>query len=170
MSSHADPMYTFSPSPHHLMLEHSTAPLLVGSVVELRLEESLPTPSKAPQIGRHFMAERRSGVVVVVGPVCSGTTQRPFPTMWLSFSSNSNCSDSNSNNVTGARCVRKRINVHRGCVFNSLIKTNNTQDTVQRPKTAPPLYKWRELRPAPVCLLKPSQRNSVSLPRLICTL
>jgi len=50
-----------------------------------------------------------------------------------------------SNNVTGARCVWKRINVHHGCVFNSLMKTNNTQDTVQHPKTASPLSKWREL-------------------------
>ena len=36
---------------------------------------------------------------------------------------------------TGARCVWKRINVHRGCVFTSLIETNNThsQCSVIRP-------------------------------------
>jgi len=45
------------------------------------------------------------------------------------------------------RLVRPEENyyVHRGCVFNNVIKTNDTPDTAQYSKTAPPLYKWREL-------------------------
>ena len=54
---------------------------------------------------------------------------------------------------TGARGRPEENYVHRGCVFNSLIMRNSTPDPVQYSKTARPLYKWRELRPAPVCLL-----------------
>jgi len=57
----------------------------------------------------------------------------PSSQQWLSSSNSlSNFSDSK---CTGARCVRKRINVHHGCVFNSLIETNNThpQCSIKRP-------------------------------------
>ena len=163
------------------MLEHFGPPQLVCSVaIELRLVESLRILSEAPRIGRHFMARGRPNLRTVTpkphveGPLYGARTVAPVCRVVVCLGFLSSGHHPASRRATNAQLtpaqmfkllpllstlrfgcqVRPEENyVHRGCVFNSLIKRNGTPDMAQCSQTAPPLSKWRELRPAPVCLL-----------------